>query len=170
MSSGLPQAALAGLFVAHLPQLHLAAKKILGTPEQADDVVQDAYVKVVESAGLFQVRQPLAYLFRIVRNLAIDRYRQVAQESRYHTAQDEGLQVPTGSDSPEALAIHKQRLLLVANAMARQPERTQLAFELHRLGGLTQREIADRLGISVTLVNFMLRDATVSCRAAIEAA
>lgn len=170
MASGLQQAALAGLFIAYLPQLRLAAMKIIGTPEQADDVVQDAYVKVVESAGLLHVRQPLAYLFRMVRNLAIDRYRQLAFESRFQAVQEEGLQVPEGSGTPEACALHKQHLKLVVDALARQPERTRIAFEMHRLGGHTQREIADLLGVSVTLVNFMIRDATASCRAAVEAA
>lgn len=36
--------------------------------------------------------------------------------------------------------------------------------------GQTQREVADQLGVSATLVNFMMRDAMLSCRAAVAAA
>ena len=35
--------------------------------------------------------------------------------------------------------------------------------ELHRLDGFTQRAIADELGVSTTLVNFMIRDALTRC-------
>lgn len=161
---------LTGVFIAHRSQLRHAAMKIMGTPEQADDVVQDAYVKVAETTGIFHIKQPLAYLFQLVRNLAIDRYRQLVLESRFFAGEDEGLHVPAVSGTPEAVAVNKQELRLVADALARQPERTRRAFELYRLGGHTQREVADQLGVSATLVNFMIRDAMSSCRAAVGAA
>ncbi len=130
-------------------------------------MVQDAYLKVAETAAVFHIKQPLAYLFQLVRNLAIDRYRQGGLESRFFTVEDEGMHVPANNGTPEAIADNKQQLRLVADALARQPERTRRAFELCRLGGYTQREVADQLGISATLVNFMIRDAMSSCRAAI---
>ncbi|RSZ60389.1 RNA polymerase factor sigma-70 [Massilia atriviolacea] len=160
---------LSGMFITHHVQLRRVAMKILGTREQADDVVQDAYIKVMETASC-QVEQPLAYLFQVVRNLAIDRYRSVALESRLFAAEEEGWTVPAGAGSPEALAGDLQQLNLVADALAKLPERTQRAFEMNRLGGQTQREVADQLGVSATLVNFMMRDALVSCRAAVGAA
>lgn len=160
---------LTGMFIAHHAQLRRAAMKILGTREQADDVVQDAYLKVMETASC-HVEQPLAYLFQVVRNLAIDRYRYVALEARLFATEEEGWYVPAHAGSPETLAGDLQQLNLVANALAKLPERTQRAFELNRLGGQTQREVADQLGVSATLVNFMMRDALVSCRAAVGAA
>jgi RNA polymerase sigma-70 factor (ECF subfamily) len=56
---------------------------------------------------------------------------------------------------------------MVSDALATLPERTRRAFELYRLGGLTQREVADELGISTALVNFMIRDALTCCRDAL---
>ena len=41
------------------------------------------------------------------------------------------------------------------------------AFELHRLDGLTQRAITEQLGVSITLVNFMIRDALTRCAQAL---
>lgn len=161
---------LTGVFITHRSQLRQAAMKITGTREQAEDVVQDAYLKVVESSAMCNVKQPLAYLFQLVRNLAIDRYRQAMLESRFFVTEEEGLHVPATAGTPEALAGDMQQLRLVADALARLPERTRRAFELCRLGGHTQREVADQLGVSATLVNFMIRDALTSCRAAIEPA
>lgn len=161
---------LAGVFIAHRAQLRLAALKIVRTPEQADDVVQDAFIKVAEMKTLLCVRQPLAYLFQLVRNLAIDQHRQTALEWRYFTAEEDGLHVPAPTATPEAFVGNMQQLRLVAEALARLPERTCRAFELCRLGGHTQREVAAQLGVSATLVNFMIRDALTSCSAAAESA
>lgn len=163
-----PDVDLTGVFIAHRPQLRHAAMKIIGTQEQADDVVQDAYLKVMEMTAVFDVKQPLAYLFQLVRNLAIDRHRRASLESRFFASEEEGMQVPATAGTPEAVAVSMQQLRLVADALAKLPERTRRAFELYRLGGHTQREVADQLGVSTTLVNFMIRDALTYCRAAIE--
>jgi hypothetical protein len=49
-------------------------------------------------------------------------------------------------------------------ALQELPERTRQAFELHRIDGVPQREIASQMQVSPTLVNFMVRDAHNHCR------
>lgn len=160
---------LGAVFITHRPQLRLAAMKILGNLQRSEDVVQDAYMKVVEGQGFPDVRQPVAYLFQVVRNLAIDRYRRMALESQVFADEDDGVDVPQQGGTPETLAIHRQHLRLIVEALDTLPERTRMAFEMHRLGGLTQREVAEQLGVSTTMVNFMVRDAMVCCRDALRA-
>lgn len=159
------------VFVAHRPQLKAAACKILGNAQRAEDVVQDAYLKVAEivsQAGeRADVRQPLAYLFQVVRNLAIDRHRRFTLENQVFADEDDGMHVPSHVGSPESVAMHRQHLLMVVEAMASLPERTRRAFELYRLGGLTQREVAQEMGVSTALVNMMIRDAMTCCRDAL---
>jgi len=48
--------------------------------------------------------------------------------------------------------------------MAELPERTQIALEMHRLGGCKLREIADRLGISVGLAHGLVAEGIEHCR------
>ena len=72
---------LSAVFVDHRAQLRRAALKILGDVERAEDVVQDAYLKVTETEGVLNIKQPLAYLYQIVRNLAIDRHRCSSRDS-----------------------------------------------------------------------------------------
>lgn len=158
------------VFVAHRPQLQRAAFKVLGNTERAQDVVQDTYLKLSEAGHIFEVRQPLAYLFQIVRNLAIDAHRRAALEARVFAEEEDGMHVPATSGTPESLSVSRQDLRIVADALSALPERTRSAFELHRLGGLTQREIADQLGVSITLVNFMIRDAMTHCANALRKA
>lgn len=151
------------VFVANRPQLQRAAFKVLGNTEWAQDVVQDTYLKLTEAGHVFEARQPLAYLFQIVRNLAIDAHRRAMLEARVFADEEDGLNIPADAGTPESLTVTRQDLRIVSDALATLPERTRDAFELHRLGGLTQREIADRLGVSITLVNFMIRDAMTHC-------
>ena len=81
---------LAETFIAHRRQLRQVALKILGNVDRADDVVQDAYLKILEAETVFVVKQPLAYLHQVVRNLSIDRYRRGAFELGLFTNADDG--------------------------------------------------------------------------------
>lgn len=158
---------LVDIFVAHRSQLCTVAMKILGSRDKAEDVVQDAYLKVIEAGEVFVVRQPTAYIFRIVRNLAIDHYRRGVLESGVFAVAEEGRSVPSSTGTPEAISISSQQLRSVARALDQLPERTRRAFELYRMDGHTQREIARMLDVSPTLVNFMIRDALDHCRLAL---
>jgi len=72
---------------------------------------------------------------------------------------------------PDA-GIDERRLLeRIDEILATLPERTRLVFEMYRLHGKTQREIAKVFDVSPTLVNFMIRDvmnALASCRDAFD--
>ncbi|SOD42129.1 RNA polymerase factor sigma-70 [Nitrosovibrio sp. Nv4] len=164
------QVELSDVFMAHRLQLRWAALKILGNPERAEDVVQDAYLKVCEAAAVFDIKQPLAYLFQMVRNLAIDHHRRAALEMNLFENEDEGLHVPSLMGTPEAIVISRQHLTLIAKAISELPERTRRAFELHRLEGQTHRVIAAELDISTSLVNILIHQALDHCRAAFQSA
>ena len=74
---------LSTVFVAHLAQLRRVALNIVRNPERAEDIVQDAYIKATEAAGILNIKQPLAYLLQMVRNLAIDRHRHLHAAVRH---------------------------------------------------------------------------------------
>lgn len=159
---------LGAMLVEHRHQLKQAAMKILGNAERAEDVVQDVYLKVIEAVGASEVRQPLAYLFQAVRNLAIDRHRRFSFENGLFGLEEEGEHVPAGFGEPEANAIGRQRLDIVVRALEGLPERTRHVFELHRICGYTQREVAAKLEISPSLVNILIHDAMTQCMVALE--
>ena len=158
------QVDLAATFTAYRNQLHQLAAKILRNSDRAEDVVQDAYLKIIEVKAVLVVKQPVAYIFRVVRNLAIDHYRHASLESSLFTGDEEAQSMPSPAPTPEAISISRQQISLVADALDQLPKRTRRAFELYRVGGHTQREIAQMLGVSPTLVNFMIRDALNRCR------
>ena len=141
--------------------------KILGCKERAEDVVQDAYIKILEATSKLDIKQPVSYLFQLVRNLAIDKYRRSSIEERVFADEEEGVDIQSPICTPEMLVSHRQHLSLISDALSTLKDQTRKAFELYLFSGLTQREIAQQLGISPTLVNFMIRDATICCKNAL---
>jgi RNA polymerase sigma factor (sigma-70 family) len=149
-------------FVEHRPRLQRAALRILGDQTQAQDVVQDAYLKAVESAGGGEVRRPLAFLTEVARNLAIDARRRAALEARFFVEAESGIDRPAPG-TPETETMTREDLDLVFEALDQLPERTRRAFALYRVVGLTQSEVAQALGVSTALVNGMVREAANCC-------
>jgi RNA polymerase sigma-70 factor (ECF subfamily) len=172
MSVDFPNTSLAEVFIAHRRQLQGLARKIVGTIELAEDVVQDAYLKIFQGVCASHVDKPYGYCCQVVRNMALDHYRRQSVESAYRIYSDDGElpQVP-GGVMPERAIDDRRKLEVIDRALDTLPGRTRRAFEFYRLAGLTQREIGQRLGCSATLVNFMIKDAMLalaSCRSLLE--
>jgi len=158
MSNGGP-VGLGGAFVAHRAQLQGLAHKITGRRELAEDVVQEAFLKLSDVAQSLPVQQPVGYCFQVVRNLAIDCRRRLTLEAGVFADGEEGEHIAAPQGTPEQYAIGRQNLVILDALLATLPPRTRQAFELYRVGGLTQRAIGERLGVSAALVNGMIRDA-----------
>ena len=150
----------------HRRQLVKYASGFLGDHAQAEDLVQEAYLRFSAASGAKLLDDPLGYLYRIVRNLALDGYRQKMREARYMVS-DAGTASDTYAEdrpSPESEVLHRDQLRVLQEALAELPERTRIALEMHRFGGCKLREIAEHLGISTALVHSLIVDAVEHCR------
>lgn len=174
MSAVTSSPTLGEVFIAHRSQLCAIARRIVGTREVADDVTQDAYLKIVEGACARNVEKPFCYCCQVVRNLALDHCRRQAVESTYRVQTEDGEPPEVAGWPGPDQSLHERRVVdAIDKALATLPSRTRRVFELYRLAGLTQREIGRKLGCSATLVNFMLKDALnalASCRALFDSA
>lgn len=167
------QSALEEIFLLHKGKLRGIARSIVRTIDLTDEVLQDAYLKIAGIPQEAVIREPLFYCCQVVRNLALDCYRRHTVEATYRTFIDdvESLPVATVEWVPERLLEVRQSLSVVDKMLDSLAPRTRYVFELSRLGGLTQREIAQKLGCSATLVNFMIKEADLmlqSCRHLLE--
>ena len=143
------------------------ASGLLGNRAQAEDLVQEAWLRFERAAGRRPLDQPLGYLYRIVRNLALDGHRYRTRES--HVITGAGFELasdlsPDDSPSPERVALYKDELAQVMEAMAELPERTRIALEMHRIGGRRLKEIAAVLNISVPLAQILVTDGVQHCK------
>lgn len=170
ISEGAAVGALLEAFIVHRPKLVQIARRVLRCPYLAEDVVQDATLKATTLTGCRCVDCPLSFACQVVRNLAIDRERRRALE-RSHAAPEalaETIEAP-GVDAAGHLNL-VETMRVIATAIGQLPERTRLVFERHRLHYVPQKTIAAELGVSPTLVNFMVRDADEHCRACLRSA
>lgn len=154
------------VFIAHRAQLRSMAKRIVGTADLADEVTQDAYLRLVEGTCARKVDRPFCYCCQVVRNVAIDYCRRQSIEAkvRVYTVEGDLPEVPVFASMGQRL--DDRRLIdAIDQALGALPPRTRQAFELFRLSDLTQREIGARLGCSATLVNFMVKDAQEALKA-----
>jgi RNA polymerase sigma-70 factor (ECF subfamily) len=156
-----------GLFVTHRRALLNYASSIVGSRAQAEDVVQEAWLRFDEASRGRALEDATGYLYRIVRNLALDGRRRLARESQLITDHDfdEAAGIcPDATPTQETVALYKDEYALVMAALAELPERTRIAFEMHRFGDAKLREIAAVLNISVPLAQRLVADAVQHCK------
>jgi RNA polymerase sigma factor (sigma-70 family) len=152
-----------------MPALTAKARHIVGCSFLAEDVVQDVMLRLVSEEDTGKIDSAEAYLFRMVRNLAIDRARRLGIEKRIFTGEEAGAWCPAScTSSPEATLSGCQALRIVDTAMASLPERTRAIFQMHRLEGIPQKDIAERFGVSRALVCGLIRQAHDHCLAELE--
>ncbi|MGO2485643.1 MAG: sigma-70 family RNA polymerase sigma factor [Pseudomonas taetrolens] len=135
----------------------------LGNAQAAEDVVHDAYVRVLERTAAEPIEQPRAFLYRTALNLVIDGHR------RNTLRQIEPLDVLDTeerffSPSPQVLIDHGQRLEMLQRALAELPAACRDSFLLRKLEGLSHLEIAERLGVSRSVVEKNIVNAMKHCR------
>ena len=151
------------LYLAHRPALVDYATPIVGCRARAEDVVQEAWLRFSRQPGDADIRHPASYLYRIVRNLALDQTRRTATEKAQPGGDEILAELPANDASPEQAVSQQNELAAISRALETLPLRTRTAFEMHRLGGFTLQQVASHLDVSVSLVHQLVRDALRHC-------
>lgn len=157
----------AAIFIGNRRALVEYAFGLVGSRTLAEDLVQEAWLRFDDATRKQLVREPLGYLYRIVRNLAVDRQRSAFREARIFAdmdVEDAAVVSPNHPATPETEALFRDELRQLEEALANLPERTRVAFEMHRFGGARLREIADYLGISLSMAQVLVDDALEHCK------
>ena len=139
------------------------ASRYFRKTHEIEDVVQEAFVKVLEAQGDRNIRSIDAYLFRTARNIALNTlgkcdYKLTETLGELVSDTDVALS-PTLEDEYES----RQRFELFCESLVDLPERCQQAFVLRRVYGFSQAEIAERMQISVNTVEMHLAKGVVRC-------
>jgi RNA polymerase sigma factor (sigma-70 family) len=126
------------------------ALRVLRDPVLAQDAVQEAFLGAWRTAASFDARRAKAttWLLTIVHRRAVDLVR---REERRRGAPLEDAPVPAGESTDEEAWVREQRREVQA-ALAQLPADQREALELAYYGGLTQSEVAERLGVPLGTV------------------
>ena len=157
------------LYVAHRRALLSYATRIIRDPGRAEDVVQEAFLRLRTAAATNLLDEPVAYLYRIVRNLSLDLQRHLTFEARHEvTGADEvAARVAEPLPSPEAASAAREEFRNLLKALDELPPRTRIALEMHRLGGFKLREISQHLGVSISTAQALVAEGIEYCQSRI---
>ncbi len=149
----------------HMPALLAVARRMLKVDGDAEDIVQEALVRVWHHAGTLELGPGglRPWLRRVVTNLCLDHLRR-------HRLTSVVAEVPETPEAPgQSRGLEEADLAKrVGEALAALPERQRVALTLFHYEGLSQIEVGDMLGISDEAVESLLARARRSLKAALK--
>lgn len=117
-----------------------------------DDLVQEAFSRLLKTHDSGPIVNPRAFLFVVARNLALNQLRHLRYERPRDAEEIDPLSIIDQVNTPpESIALQEEFQHLI-QAIQSLPERCRQVVTLRKIYGLSQKEVAKRLGISVHTV------------------
>lgn len=113
-----------------------------------DDIVQEAYVRVLQAREETIIDSPKAFLFATARNLTLMQLRHRRVVGTDSTAEIDVTDVLDESSDIPGTVARSQELELLTDAIQSLPKRCRQIITLRKIYGLSQREVAEQLGLS----------------------
>lgn len=127
-------------------------QKMVKDPEEADELLQDLFVKIWEKREQLNINQSFkAYLYQVAQRLAIDYFRKIARQNELYAQMQSGA-TELVENTEELLAARETQQLL-DQAIALLPEQRRKAFILCKIEGKSHQEAADLMNISPNTVH-----------------
>jgi RNA polymerase sigma factor (sigma-70 family) len=128
--------------VPHEADLRSRLRRMSVSEHEIGDIVQDAYVKISQLASIDHIRDGRAYLFQTARTVLLQKVRRERIVRIEALTEVEALGLQDDDPGPERRASARQELERVQSLISALPDRCREIFELRRIQGVPQREIA----------------------------
>lgn len=138
----------------HGPMVYRVAWRILGSPEDAEDVGQEVFLELHRLLQRRRVASFNGLLRRMTVLRAVDRLRRRASHRSLETLPD-----VAAAGNPQAEAVWNERIRLLRAAVARLPKRESTVFCLRYFEDMSNLEIADSINLSPSAVSTALHKA-----------
>lgn len=128
--------------------------KYLGPGADIDDLMQETFLRAFAAQNHTELKHPKAFLVRVARNLSISEARKKVQANSVSIEGFEHSNVFSdgGSGSPERRVLERQKLMVLVEALSSLPPELQETFLMRKVDGLSFRQIATRLNVSVSTI------------------
>ncbi len=151
-------AALAELIRRHQARLSQLAFRLLKDPLEAEDALQEVFLRVYDNAHRFEPRSSVsAWLNRITANHCLNLLR--TRRPQDSLDREDAPEVPDVSPSPLEALEERDLNRRLEELLSQLPENQRRALVLKRFGGLSYQEIGEQLGLSVPAVDGLLKRA-----------
>lgn len=129
------------------------------TEQDADDLVQEAWIRLACYEREQPVAQPEAFLMRTALNLSIDAHR--TRRSRGEEVVLDDVVLVDMTPSTEDVLLGRERIARLSVCLGRLNDKTRAIFLAHRIDGMSYQEIARLHGLSVSSVEKHIAKATL---------
>lgn len=156
------RAAFSALYAATSAKLFGLVLRVLKDRAEAEDVLQDIYIKIWHNAGRYRANglSPMTWLITVARNAAIDRLR---ARPRVAPA-DSRPEAPDPAPGPEAAAIAASEARRIVDCLAELPPDRAAAVRGAYLDGQSYEALAERFAVPLNTIRTWLRRSLLSLR------
>ena len=155
----------ANFFTGHAKALRNYLYYKFGNADQADDVTQEAFIKLWENCANVPPEKAKSFLYTVANNTT---FNHIAHQKVVLEYSKKNVQSGTDNYNPEFLLEEEQFKLKLQRAIANLSEAQRSAFLLHRIEGKKYHEIAEILGIGVKAVEKRIHGALLQLRKEID--
>jgi len=159
--------AFAVLVERHTQRFYRLAFRYLQNKHAAEDVVQDAFLKLWENPALWQAQRNskfTTWFYRIVVNLCLDQLKK-----KKPAALDDDNLISDDREPVDAMMMREQEQEMMEKAIGALPERQRTALNLCFDEGLTNQEAADVMGVNLKALQSLIMRAKTSLRERLKA-
>ena len=143
-------------FTANFPKVKNFAQMLLKSEAEAEDVAQDVFCKLwLQPEIWLDTDKDLDnYLFILTRNIVLNifKHQQIEQEYQDEVVERTFLYELTEKEEILNNVYYKEMLMIVQLTLEKMPKRRRLIFKLSRFNGLSHKEIADKLDVSIRTI------------------
>ncbi|MFA6162030.1 MAG: RNA polymerase sigma factor [Methylobacter sp.] len=160
----LTQYSAAELIQEHREELHCYLVRQTRCPETASDILQDAFLRLIHADTKNDLKNPRAFLYKVVSNLAIDYLRSSNRRLARHADESELIDQPDPTPPIEHQLYTQERIAHLRQAVSELPSRCREVFIMHKFKHYSYSIIMNELGISESTVLKHIVKAMEHCR------
>ena len=143
--------------------VYSVALRITNSKEDAEDIIQDVFMKIYKNLKKFQFRSSFkTWLYRITTNIAINHYRRILKERNRRVDYDVAIKTESTPDATREIIDREDNERLVASLLDLLNPDQRACIILREIEGLNYREISEVLKININTVRSRLRRARLA--------
>lgn len=146
----------------HEPELRQwLARRLAHGSIDVDDVIQESYAVLAGLEAVGHIRNPRTYFFQVAKSIVLQTLRRSPVVTIDAFASADVMAIPSDTPTPERIAADRQQLRALVTMIGELPARCRDVFTLRKVQGLSQREVAQNLGIAESTVEKHLAKALI---------